>query len=306
MLISFLRAIKFAFQDFYRNIWLSFVTIVILVLSFLSVSFLIIFSVIANETIKNIENKVDISVYFKPEIAETEISRAELQLLALPWAKNIKHLSKEQSLEEFKIKHSDNKNLMEALKELDSNPLGVTLIVTAKDINGYKNIINTLSGNDFKDKIQNTNFNDYNKAIDNLTFINRKIKKAGLIACILFALISILVVFYTIKISIYTHKDEIIIMKLVGADNFFIKAPFLLECIIYTCLACAIALILFLPLLKLRFFGSYIDSFFAGTEFNSIKYLQKNIFYIAGWQLIGALILNLISSSLALRKYLKY
>ncbi|MFH1030772.1 MAG: permease-like cell division protein FtsX [bacterium] len=304
MLISLYRVIKFAFQNFWRNIWLSLVTVTILTLTFITISFLLIFNVIAKQSITVIQDKIDISVYFKRDIAEEEITQTQFKLLSMPWTKNIKYISREQALENFKIKHFDNNKLIDILGELDENPLGATLIVTAKDIEGYNKIIDVLNSEEFILKIQNTetDFNNYRRAIDRISIITNKVKQIGITASIVLALIAVLIVFYTIKIAVYIHKDEIAIMKLVGAGNLFVKAPFLIESILYAILASMLSIIILYPLLK--FVNPHIE-FFVGADFNLITYFKDNIFIIAGWQLLAAILLNLISSSAALGKYLK-
>lgn len=303
MLIATYRVIKFAFQNFWRNIWLSLVTITILTLTFCTVSFLIIFNVLARQSINLIQNKIDISVYFKPELSEEAVTQGQFKLLSLPWTKNIKYISREQSLENFKIKHYDNPKLLNIIDSLDDNPLGGTLIITAKNIEGYGKIIDVLNGEEFKNNIQNTetDFNDYKKAIDRIILITDKVEKVGITASIIFAFITILIIFYTIKIAIYTHKDEIIIMKLVGAGNFFVKTPFLIESVLYAFFACFFAVLILYPILK--FINPHL-AFFVGTDFSLLEYLKNNAIIILGWQLLVAIILNLIASSAALGKYL--
>ncbi|OGF21824.1 hypothetical protein A2Y83_02210, partial [Candidatus Falkowbacteria bacterium RBG_13_39_14] len=299
MLISIYRVIKFAFQNFWRNIWLSLVTVAILTLTFLTISFLVFFNVVAKQSISVIEEKIDISVYFKHDMPREEITQTQFKLLSLPWTKNIKYISREQALENFKIKHFDNNKLIDILKELDDNPLGATLVITAKDMDGYNNIIDVFGSEELKGKIQNTetDFNNYRRAIDRVSFITAKVKQIGVAASIILALIAILIVFYTIKIAIYTHKDEIAIMKLVGAGNSFVKLPFLIESILYAILACILSVIILYPLIKIV--NPHIE-FFVGADFNLIEYFRGNILIIMGWQLLGAIALNLISSTAAL------
>lgn len=304
MFVSFYRLIKFAFQDFWRNKWLSLVTIVILILTFLTISFLIIFNITASKSINLIQDKIDVSVYFKEDVPEEKITQSQFQLLSLASTKNIRYVSSEQALENFKIKHSDNKKLIDILGALDGNPLGASLIITAKNVEGYSQIIDVLNSDDFKDIIQNTqtDFNDYRQVVDKISLITNKVKKIGVIASIVFALITLLIVFYTIKIAIYTHKDEIAIMKLVGAGNLFIKAPFLIESIFFAVIASLLSVAILYPILK--FISPHLE-FFIGSDFNILTYFKANILAIMGWQLLGAILLNLISSSMALGKYLK-
>lgn len=304
MFISFYRLIKFAFQDFWRNKWLSLVTIIILILTFLTISFLIIFNITASKSINLIQDKIDVSVYFKEDVPLEKITQSQFQLLSLASTKNIRYVSSEQALENFKIKHSDNKKLIEILGELDGNPLGASLIITAKNVEGYSQIIDVLNSNDFKDIIQNTqtDFNDYRQVIDKISLITNKVKKIGIIASIVLAFITLLIVFYTIKIAIYTHKDEIAIMRLVGAGNIFIKAPFLIESIFFAVIASILSIAILYPILK--FLSPHLE-FFIGSDFNILTYFKDNISAIMGWQLFGAILLNLISSSMALGKYLK-
>ena len=125
----------------------------------------------------------------------------------------------------------------------------------------------------------------------------------NIIISILFILIAILIVFNTVRIAIFTHQNEISIMKLVGASNWFIRAPFIFESIFSGIIGCLLALAVFYPLLSLV--QPQLASFFNGANFDLVGYFNNHLVWIVGSQLVGIIILNFISSSAAIGRYLK-
>ena len=171
MFSSFYRIIKFAMQGFWRNIWLSFITISVIVLALVSVNFLIVSQLLTKTIIESVEEKIDLSIYFKPEIAESQINEVKINLLKLPEIANVKYVSKEKVMEEFKRKHQDNSKILESLEEIGENPFGATLIVKAKTAEGYPTILRAVEGSEYKDLTQDLNFDDHKLIIQKISEI---------------------------------------------------------------------------------------------------------------------------------------
>ncbi len=303
MLVSFYRILKFALQDFWRNFWLSVITITIITLALFTVNFLIIFNVITEESVGLIEEKIDISIYFNPEVEENKVRSVESHLLTLSEVKDVEYISQRDALEAFKERHKDDPKISETLEELEENPLGATLVVKAHDPVDYPYILQVLSEAQYTDLISEKDFNDHKIVIDKINSITSKVQKVSFGIIIFFSLITILIVFNTIRMAIYTHREEIGIMKLVGASNWFIRAPFLMEGIIYSLLACAITFALIYP--ALNFIQPYISEFFEDSSFSLVNYFKQNFIRIFVWELLIVIVLNLLSSYWAMRKYLK-
>jgi len=301
MLVSFFRIIKFSFQNFYRNIWLSLATISIIVLTLLSISFLAFLNVLTLEASESIKDKIDISVYFKPEVLPQEVKNVQNKLLKLDKIQNVRYLSRSDSLELLKQRHNDDLLIQESLNELGTNPLGDTLVIKAYKVKDYPLILEALEKSQYKGLIEDKNYQDNQSFLNKIQTITDKIKKIGWIISGFFSLIAVLIVFNTIRIAIYTHSEEISIMKLVGASNWFIRAPFLAETVLYAFFGTIITLILLYPVLKV--INPYILNFF-DNSFNLIAYYLSNLALFAWWQFAGILVLTIIASFLALGRYL--
>ena len=300
---SFLRAIKYAFQDFWRNFWLSVVTLTVLVLALLSVNVLISLSAVSEKIVGSIQNHVDISVFFKGEAEQAQVDNFNVRLKNLPEIKSTEFVSSDSALVAFKAKHKDDPMILEALQELESNPLSGSVVIKAKNVEDYGKILNFLQLEENKSIIKYQNYTDYKKIIEQVQVISGKVEKFSLALTIFFAIIAILIVFNSIKVTIYTHKEEISVMRLVGATSGFIRSPFLLEAILFAIIACAISIgLLYLILGAL---GPYLSNFLEAYNFNLVQYYNQNFIVIFGLELLAITLLNIFSSGIAIGRYLK-
>ncbi|HPA25638.1 MAG TPA: permease-like cell division protein FtsX [bacterium] len=302
-LLSITRVIRFALQNFYRNIWLSLVTVTIIVLTLFSLTSLIVLNSGITQAMSSIKNKIDISIYLKNDTLEKDITPIKEKISNYNEVKEVTLISSNEALEKFKQKHVGDTLIQDALNELDKNPLGPTLTVKANDVNLYPTILERLQSEKIENLVEEIDYDDHKIVIERLEAISQKIRKLGLVISIIFAIISLLVVFNTIRIGIYTHKEEIGIMKLVGAGNWFVRAPFLLEAILYALLGLVVFWILFFT--AASFLQPFLSSFFIDINFNLMNYLTSHFLYIFGFELIMMIILNIISSFIAIGKYLR-
>lgn len=299
------RIFIFAWQGFWRNIWLSVITITIIVLTFISINFLIVVNVITDAAIQIIKDKIDISLYFRPDVTEPQVLEVQTYLSSLTQVKEIKYVSQQEALEEFRQQHRQDQVIIESLEELDKNPIGVTLQVRAKNINDYPEIIDVLNNSKYNELITEKDFDDQRvkSYISKIKNLSDNVRKIGFFTSGIFIFIALLIVFNTIRVAIYTQRQEIGVMKLVGATNWFICSPFLLEAIFYGIIACLIAIILVYPLLN--FLQPHLNNFFLTEKFSIVDYFRQNFWKIFGLELLVIIFLNIISSSVAIRRYLK-
>lgn len=297
------RVIKYAFQNFFRNFWLSFVTLTILFLALTSVNTLIVLNLLADKAIKTVEDRIDVSIYFKSEVREDQIINVQTYLLAQEGVKDVTYVSREQALVNFKLRHADNPRVLESVEALGDNPLGAALIIHANDPRDYENIITALSGDQYSSLIEDKDFEDYRAVIDKIGRVTARLSFAMTVMAIVFGLISILIVFNTLRVAVYTHRDEIRIMRLVGATDGFILAPYILEAIIFAVFSLALTILVFYPLLGL--IQPYVSTFFTADSLNLVQYFNDNFLKIFGLELAGACILNVFSALVATTKYLK-
>lgn len=212
-------------------------------------------------------------------------------------------MSSADALKKFKEKHQTNELITESLLELGDNPLGATLIVKAATEQAYNDVLKELESERFKASIQDAHFDDYRRVIETMSAISGKLTYVGALISAAFMLIMLLVVFNAIRINIYTHREEIAIMRLVGATNWFIRGPFWIESILYAGVATIITAAIFFPMLT--FIQPYIDSFFNGYHFNIFDYFMANSLLYFGSEFVVAALLNVVASTIAMRRYLK-
>jgi cell division transport system permease protein len=301
-LLSFLRVIKFSLQDMTRNIWLSIVTVMILVLALFSVNLLLAVKVLSSSTISAVKEKIDISLYLKSAAEESRILALKSQLSNLDSVKQVDYISQQAAIESFREKHKNNPEILQALLELGKNPLSPSLIIKPRDVDNYEELIVSLNKID-DDIIESRNFDDHKAMLAKINNITEKASEVGLIISSLFVLITLLVVYNAVRVAIYTHRREIGIMKLVGASTWFIRAPYLISGIIYAFLGVVLIIIILYPFLSLL--QPYLETFFSGFEINILDYYNHNFLAIFGWEFLAATLVNFLASSVAIGKYSK-
>ncbi len=303
-LLSLSRIIKFSFQNFFRNFWLSVVTITIIVLTLFSVTSLVFINASTEQSIEIVKSKVDVSVYFKPVVTEEQVFEAQSALEGLPFVKNVKYVSKSQALEQLREKYKDSEILLESIKELSNNPLSDTLVVNTYETYEYQKVVDFIQGTPkYAVLVENQSFSDNSYTISKLEKITSQVKKIGWGVIIYFLVVSLLVIVSTIKIAVYTHRDEISIMRLVGASNMFIRGPFLGEAVL--CAFSGSVITFILSYFAAVFLDPYISGLLGNSDFSLLNYLTKNIFVIFGGEFVGIIFISVVATSLALRRYLK-
>lgn len=300
---SFFRVLKFAFQDFYRNFWLSLVTITVLVLALLSVNILISLNAISSNIVASVKDKVDISVFFKKEASPAAVNNFQEKMKLMQEVKSAIYIAKDQALDSFKSKHEDDPAIMEALKEVGANPLLDALVVKARSTEDYAKILAMLSLEENQKIIKYQNYTDHQKIIDNVNLISQKVEKISLVLTAIFSLIALLIVFNAVRVMIYTHREEIAVMRLVGASNSFIRAPFLVEACLYAAFATVLATAILYGITVMS--GPYLNSFLETYNFNLAHYFNQNFIAIFVSEFVAVALLNIISSGVAVGRYLK-
>ncbi len=302
-LISVYRVIKFAVINFWRNIWLAVVTTTIMSMSLFVVMVLLGLNLVINQAINSLHEQVDVSVYFKTDITTEVVQEFQANLQKIPGVKEVVYISKDDALENFRTKFSDNSVILESLDELAENPLGDTLIIQAQSINDYDLVLQVLNSEELSPFIQEKNFQDYNNIINKISDISSTVNRIGLFLSILFLLIAVLVTFNTIRIAIYTYRNELGIMRLVGASKAFIEWPFFVEGMMYALISVAVTTVIIYPIAGAA--QPFLDKFFGASTLDLVKYFNQNFIRLVGLQLLGATFISIFSSWLAVRRYLK-
>ena len=301
MFTALSRIIKNGFVGFWRNGWLSTATISILIIALVVFECLIIFRVLTETALTAIQDKIDISVYFKSVVPEDEILKVKKAIETLPEIKEVEYISKDQALLDFQEKHKDDPTISQSIEELQNNPLLASFNVKAHDPNEYAGIAEYLNKASFNADFEKVTYAQNEIVIERLNKIIATAEKSGLILIIALAAIAILVTFNTIRLAIYSSREEIEIMRLVGASNSFIRGPYLVEGIMYGVIAAILSIVIAAP--AVYFISPYIRVFI--PEMNLWPYFLTNLFALTMYQMLFGVVLGLISSYIAVRKYLR-
>ncbi len=298
---TFLRIIKSGWQGFWRNYWLTTATVAIMILALLGIAGLALFNVMTQAIVKNLENRVDISVYFDSGTDEVKILDIRKELVDLNEVKSVDYISQSEALARFQERHKDSPVLLQSVAELDENPLEASLNIKANSANQYEAIANYLSQDRFQSVIDKINYKQNQDIITRLTRLTSNIQNGGLIVSFFLGLLAILVSFNTVRLTMFNWRDEISVMRLVGASNWFIRGPFLVEGVLYGLVACATTLVLLFPLLF--FISPKITNFLPGVDllyFYRVNFWQFLLLLLAIGVALGS-----VSSLIAIRRYLK-
>lgn len=315
MFTYFKRIVRTGFINFWRNGFLSFSAIIILTLSLTAFGLLIFGSAFGRTLIQEVKGKVDINVYFTLNADESNILELQKTIEKLPEVAEIEYISRDQALASFKTKWKDNTLIMQGLAEVGENPFPAVLNIKAKEPSQYAGIAAFLDSknsltNDGTAIVDKINYNQNKLIIDRLGRIIPAAEKAGSLIAILLVLVAVIITFNTVRLVIYTSRDEIAVMKLVGASNSYIRGPFVTSGIMYGVFSGILTLIL------LAVFAFYTDAAivkFAGVQgtqdFGLIinvftTYFKQNFGQIFAIIMGSGIALGAISSYLAVRRYL--
>jgi cell division transport system permease protein len=258
--------------------------------------------IIGDAAIDSVKDKIDISLYLKPDSKEEEILAVKSKVSNLDEVKEVRYISKAEALKKFNEKHKNDPAILEALKELDANPLTPTLVIQAKNAGQFDGLIRKINEID-STAIESRDFNDNKAILSKINSITNKVSEVGIFISVIFILITALLVYNSIRVAIYIHRREIGIMRLVGASNIFIKMPYMVSSIIYTLVGILVVIAIFLPFLGLL--QPYLETFFIGYNINIISFFVQNFFKIFGLEFLGLAAINSIASTIAVSKYSK-
>lgn len=295
------RLLKFGWQGCCRAKGLSFQVILIMAIVVFVFSCFFFAEKIGAVLIEEVQKKIDIAVYFKKGIAQEDVLKVQDELSQLSYQiESIDYISEDEAIQKFIQAHQKDDLYLRALEELESNPLLSSLNIKAKEPEQYAQISNFLGKEDFKDLIDHTSYNKNKQVIDKTFFLISSIKTAGFALGLALFVIVFLITFNAIKLTVLLRQDEIATMRLVGASNWFIKGPFLVQGLIYA--LSSVLLVNLLLLLGFVFFNYQITAWL-GIDF--LQYFKQNALLILTVQTFGALSMSFLSIVFALRKHLK-
>jgi cell division transport system permease protein len=300
--ITFYRILENGVLNYWRNFWLSVAATVIMVITLFIISTLLLLNTLANISLSTLKDKVDISVYFNLSISEQTIKQIQRQVELLPEIKSLDYIPPVTARERFKQLHKDEPLLLESVEQFSDqeNPFPASFAIRVKNLEDYPKIISLFQDQKFDPFIKK--ITDKRQIVERLNRITKVIRDLGLSLTGVFSLITIIVMFNTVRLTIYNRREEIEIMRLVGASNWFIRGPYLIEGIFYGVAGTLITAVLLFPIVYVL---TPKISGFLELDMSRGNYLLLNFWPLVGLQLLIGVLLGIVSSFIAVRKYLK-
>jgi cell division transport system permease protein len=304
MLTGIRRIMKAGFVGFWRNAYVSLAAVFVITVALFVIGSTMFIDQLLTTSLQSLQKKVDINVYFVPNASQDDIDAIRTSLTALQDVSSVVYTSREEALAKYRERNQNDEIAMQALAELDDNPLGANLAIQAKETSQYESIAMFLEEKREQSAqspvIDEINFARNKESIDALTKIIGAVEQASMIIMLVLIVAAVLITFNTIRLAIYTAREEISIMRLVGASNMFIRGPFMLQGIMYGFAAGVLSLLIFYPIMV--WLGPQTQDFF---EFNLFTYFVSNFSSIFGTLVGIGVVLGLVSSILAIARYLR-
>lgn len=304
-----MRIIRTGTVNFGRNTWLAMAAMAVMVVTLTIILFSVVTSATFDHTIAQINSKIDISIYLNDSVSSQQRTDLMNQLRAMPETKSVGYVSKDQALAEYKAANANNQDLLTAINET-GNPLPASIQATPVDpgkIDQIQALLNKPSTIALEDPQAGTSYSgDRKAAIDKIAHATDILKRVGVVAVIVFALISMLIIFNTIQMAIFNRRDELTIMRLLGASTWYIRGPFVVESIIYGILSAVISIIIIDSLFIVASSGLQASSLGLLDIGYSNTYFHDNFLSILTLQLGVGIVIGAASSVVATRRYLKF
>lgn len=302
--VTIKRVIKSGWTNFRRNGLVSYAAVLVTTITLSVITALFLFQASLSSLIVSLQDKVDISVYFTVDAPEEKILLLKQTLEEIPEVRSIEYVSADEEVLQFRERHADDYLTLQALDEIGDNPFGGSISIKAKDSIQYEAISRMLEGDsdvarDNAQIIERINFAQNKIVIEKINRLIVGAREGGLAVTLVLALISIIIMFTTVRLTIYMVREEIGVMRLVGASGAYVRGPFLVEGMLYGVFAWVITIILFLPITY--FATRSIDGLF---PINLYQYYVSHLLSVGGMILLISLVLGAVSSMLAVRKYL--
>lgn len=307
--ITLMRIIRTGAVNFARNTWLAMAAMAVMVVTLTIILFSVVTSATFNHTIAQINSKINISIYLNDSVTDQQRQNLMGQLHGLSEVRDVSYVSKDQALAEYKAQNANNKDLLTAIDET-GNPLPASIQVSPVDPAKIDQIQHLLSQPEtiaLEDPQAGTSYSgDRKAAIDKIAHATDILKRVGVVAVIIFASISMLIIFNTIQMAIFNRRDELTIMRLLGASTWFIRGPFVVESIIYGILSAIISIAIIDALFAVAHSGLQASSLGLLDIGYSNTYFHHNFLWILTLQLGAGIVIGAASSVIATRRYLKF
>lgn len=305
-LVTLKRIVVSGVKNFFRNAWLSSAAILVMTITLIMVSFTVVAFQASNLTIKKVAEKIDISLFVKDSVSDADAKRVAEQIGSIDGVTGVEYLSKQQVFEQEKQKAKDrgDEARLKAYDQAGVDSVYATITVRTDDPAKLAPIKESLSRKEIADYLDNTDSEastKQNETINNVTKMANFLRKFGIILSLIFVTVSIILIFNTIRMTIFSRKDEIEIMRLMGANVWYIRGPFLVEASMYALVASIVT------------FGIVYSAMSGSARLNNFIEITPIIDFVKHYPwlvfleiLAVGVLIGTFSAFLAIRKYIKF
>lgn len=297
------RIFKNSWKHFGRNHWIALATIFVFMTALLSVNVLLGANVMIDRVVNILEEKIDVTVTFVPGTPDAILNQGKFYLTSLPQTEHVTVVNADEALADFRQRNTNNPEVLEALNELEANPLGGQLIIKAKRAEDYPFLLQAIQNPQYSPFIKSSSYDDHQVAITRIEEIGRNVRLVGSALVALFAFFGLITAFNAIRVAIYTHREEIAIMRLVGASSNYIRGPFVLEGVWMGALS--VLIIAAIVMLSLNPIESRISVLFEGQSSGLKEFFETQWLMVFGLQLIIISGLSAFVSWIAAGRYIR-
>lgn len=300
---SLSRVLRYAIRDFSRNVWLSMTTVLILTLTLVSVQVLLAVNIAGRTALRELESRVDLRVQFRTEVSEADVDTIRVSLERRPDVIAVTHTPRAAVLEEFQSIHQSNPDILAALAELGENPFGAELRIHVRSPDDFPSVVSFFADPTLKERIIETSTADRVVLVDQLRLLTRKLRIAGLALSGVSFFVTLLIIINAMRIATYARREEVGIMKLVGATNWFVRTPFLIMGVLASLFATILAQAVTLP--GLRVVEPMLIEFLGQRALDVRAFFVQYWWQIAFAEFLGLALLTMVISAIAIRRYLR-
>jgi len=301
MFIAIQRSIKTALTSLWRNRWLSLTSTFIMVVTLFIISAFVSLSIVTNKVTEGLKSRIDMAVYIHDTASSDQVFALQKIILAKPEVLSVIYTSKEDALKRWQDRNVDNEKMRNIITDTD-NPLPRSFEIKTNKPEDLEMIASFLEGQDYSPLIKQISYRQNKVMIDRLVKIANFVKIAGSTFSLIFIIISIMVVYNTLKLTIFARSDEIEIMKLVGATDWYVRAPFIIEALFYGVIATIVSSVILYGVFQFAVpeIQSYLGGFDLGSGYMGISFVTVVLIELA-----VSLLLAMGCSVFAIKKHLK-
>lgn len=309
-LITLYRIFKTGLLNFMRNAWLAIAAIAVMVVTLSTILFSVITNATFSNTINQIASKINISIYLSDSVTAAQSDALISQLRKLPQVKSVSYVSKDEALAEYKTENATNQSLLQAINETGGNPLPASIQISPVDpgkIGQIKTVLSQPSTVQLENPTAGTSYSgDRKAAITRIANATDVLRRVGVALVVLFAFISMLIIFNTIQMAIFNRRDELTIMRLLGASTWFIRGPFVVESSLYGICAALISVGLIDAVFAVSSSALQASSLGLLDIGYANTYFHDHLWLLLTAQLFVGIVIGAVSSTIATRRYLKF